>query len=311
VDPQVRYRWALAPGPVRQDQNLLLAGVQATSEVTGESLRFVGACRRDGPYDFLAGVGPWPTNEDWEAFAEEARAAFAPNGPRLAAWCGRHAARLLRLRNFLADDRQAVLRELLARNDAWLAACVDRLSEEAQPAAEAMVAAGMALPAWLKSMLETHFSRRFADGLATLHGAGAPVAYTSLLDLTDRARHLGLTLDLSAASAQFGRTLVNRLEVIAKGPDADQWEEFLGLVQTGVRLGLNLPEHPLQDRMFCLLRSDAPGWVRQISDVGDPRYRAVSAMLAVATRLNVRTEEIRARLTPLEEPVADDPTYWP
>jgi hypothetical protein len=169
----------------------------------------------------------------------------------------------------------------------------------------------MPLPAWLKSMLETHWSQRFSEGLATLQGAGASVAYTRLLDLTDRARHLGLTLDLSAASTQFGRTLVNRLEAIAKGPDADQWQEFLELLQTGTRLGLSAPEYPLQDRMFFLLRREAPGWVSQIPDVGDPRYRAVSAMLAVATRLNVRTEEIRARLTPLEEPVAEDPTYWP
>jgi hypothetical protein len=204
-----------------------------------------------------------------------------------------------------------LLGELLARNDAWLTACVARLCEEALPAAEAMVAAGMSLPAWLKSMLETHWSRRFAEGLATLEEADTSVAYTSLLDLTDRARHLGLTLDLSAASAQFARTLVNRLEAIAKGPDADQWQQFLELVQTGFRLGLNVPEYPLQDRMFFLLRGEAPGWVSQLTDVRDPRYRAVSAMLAVATRLNVRTEEIRARLTPLEEPVAEDPTYWP
>jgi alpha-amylase/alpha-mannosidase (GH57 family) len=311
VGPQVRYRWALAPGPIRQDQDLLLAGIRATSEVTGEALHFVGACRRDGPFDFLAGVGPWPPSGDWAAFVDETSAAFVPNGPRLAAWSGRYAARLLRLRNFLPDDRQALLGALLAGNDAWLATCVARLCDEAQPAAEAMVAAGMPLPAWLKCMLETHWSRRFAEGLATLQGAGAAVACTGLLDLVDRARHLGLALDLSAASAQFGRTLVNRLEDAAKGPDADQWQEFLALMQMGIRLGLGVPAYPLQDRMFFLLRRDAPAWVSQIADVRDPRYRAVSAMLAVATRLNVRTEEIRARLMPLEGPVADDPTYWP
>ena len=91
----------------------------------------------------------------------------------------------------------------------------------------------------------------------------------------------------------------------------EEWQEFLELVQTGSRLGLSVPEYPLQDRMFFLLRNEAPGWVSQLTDVRDPRYRAVSAMLAVATRLNVRTEEIRGRLTPLEEPVAEDPTYWP
>lgn len=311
VGPQARYRWVLAPGPITQDQDLLLAGVRATSEVTGEALHFAGVCRRDGPFDFLAGVGPWPASGDWAAFVEDAGTAFVPNGPRLAAWSGRHAARLLRLRNFLPDDRQALLGELLARNDAWLAACVSRLSDEALPAAEAMVAAGMPLPVWLKSMLETHWSRRFTEGLATLQGAGTAVAYTSLLDLADRARHLGLTLDRSAASAQFGQTLVARLEAAAKEPDADQWQEFLELLQTGIRLDLGAPEYPLQDRMFALLRDDAPAWLGQIADVRDPRYRAVSAMLAAATRLNVRTEEIRAHLTRLEGPVAEDPAYWP
>jgi hypothetical protein len=34
-------------------------------------------------------------------------------------------------------------------------------------------------------------------------------------------------------------------------------------------------------------------------------------MLAVASRLNIRTEEIRTRLSPLEQPIAEDPTYWP
>jgi len=51
--------------------------------------------------------------------------------------------------------------------------------------------------------------------------------------------------------------------------------------------------------------------VAELNDVHDPRYRTVSAILAVAARLNLRTEEVRARLAPLEEPVAADPTYWP
>jgi len=311
VAPQGWYRWKLLPDPVLLEQDLTLAGVRATSEVTDEELHFAGACRRDGPFDFLVGVGPWPSAGDWSTFATEARIAFAPKGPDLAAWSGRNAVRLLSLRHLLPEDRQTVLRKLLVGTDAWLAACVTRLSEEALPAAEAMVAAGLSLPAWLKSMLDAHWSRRFEQELAAIQGAGGSVAYASLLDLRDRARHLGLVLDLSEASLQFGRTLVSRLEAIATGPDADQWQEFLELVQMGSRLGLGLPDYPLQDRMFVLLRSELPRWVSQIKDVHDPQYGAVSSALAVATRLNLRTEEIRARLTPLEEPVAADPTYWP
>jgi alpha-amylase/alpha-mannosidase (GH57 family) len=311
VGPQLRYRWALVPEPTVQDQDLTLAGVRATSEVTGEALHFAGACRRDGPFDFLAGVGPWPSAAGWSAFCEEARTALRPDGPHLTAWSGRYGVRLLRLRNFLPDERQAVLRELLVGTDAWLAACTARLCDEVLPAAEAMVAAGMALPIWLKSMLEASWSRRFAEDLATLREAGNAGAYASLLDRSDRARHLGITLDLSAASLQFGRVLLSRLEVVANTSDADQWQEFLELLQVAARLGLSVPERPLQDRMFVLLRTALAGWVGELNDVHDPRYRTVSAILAVAARLNLRTEEVRARLAPLEEPVAADPTYWP
>jgi alpha-amylase/alpha-mannosidase (GH57 family) len=311
VTPQVRYRWSLVPDSILQDGDLTLAGVGAESEVTGETLRFAGACRRDGPFDLLAGVAPWPSAAGWSAFAEEAKAALRPNGPQLAAWSGRYAVRLLRLRDFLLDERQALLRELLADAEASFAERAAELCEEALPAAEAMVGAGMPLPAWLKGVLEAHWSRRFAEDLERLQGAVSPAAYASLLDLGDRARHLGMTLDLSTASAQFGRTLVSRLEAIANTPDADQWQAFLELLQLASRLGLGVPERVLQDRMFVLLQIDLPDWVSQLTEVRDPRYRAVSAMVAVATRLNLRTEEIRVRLTPLEAPVAADPTYWP
>ena len=63
--------------------------------------------------------------------------------------------------------------------------------------------------------------------------------------------------------------------------------------------------------MFAVLRTRVPGWVGELQDIRDARYGAVSAMLAVATRLNLRTEELRERLAPLEAPVAADPTYWP
>jgi hypothetical protein len=311
VRPEVRYRWMLDPDPVVHDPDLVVAGVWATSEVTGETLHFAGACRRDGPFDFLAGVAPWSSVADWSAFAEEAKSTLVPNGPRVAAWSGRHAARLLHLRDFPLDERQAILRELLGGTDAWLAACTARLCDEVLPTAEALAGAGMPLPAWIKSTLESYWSRKFAQDLAELRGASDPAAYVGLLDLSDRARHLGLTLDLSAASAQFGRTLISRLESITGTPDADEWQGFLELLQVGSRLGVGLPEYPLQDRMFVLLGTELPDWVSELKDVSDPRYRAVAAALAVATRLNLRTEEIRARLSPLEEPVAADPTYWP
>ena len=169
----------------------------------------------------------------------------------------------------------------------------------------------MPLPAWLKTPLEAHWSARFADALAGLGGVVDPAAYAGALDLSDRARLLGIGLDFSSASIAFGRTLVAGLEAIADVPEAGRWHAFLDLLQLASRLGLGVPERPLQDRMFAVLRTRVPGWIGELQDIRDARYGAVSAMLAVATRLNLRTEELRERLAPLEAPVAADPTYWP
>jgi hypothetical protein len=311
VRPQIWYRWSLAPDPVVQDGEFVSATVGATSEVTGEQLYFGGACRRDGAFGFLAGIAPLPSPEAWAAFAAEARAALAPDGRQLVTWSGRHTARLLRLCDLLPDERHAILRQFLAEADAALVKDSARLCDEALPVAEAMAAAGMPLPAWLKTLLEAHWSARFADALVGLGGVLDPAAYAGPLDLCDRARLLGIGLDFSSASIAFGRTLVAYLEAIADLPEADRWHEFLHLLQLASRLGLDVPERALQDRMFTLLRTRLPGWVGELRDIRDARYGAVSGMLAVATRLNLRTEELRERLAPLEAPVAADPTYWP
>jgi hypothetical protein len=63
--------------------------------------------------------------------------------------------------------------------------------------------------------------------------------------------------------------------------------------------------------MFGVCRIQLPRLVEELGDVHDPRYAAVSAILSVASRLNFRTDEIRERLRPLEEPIAADPAYWP
>jgi hypothetical protein len=120
-----------------------------------------------------------------------------------------------------------------------------------------------------------------------------------------------LNLDLSLASASFSRTLLGRLEAIEGVADADAWQDLLELLQIGSRLGLALPERTLQDRLFVLLRTRLPGWVSGLADIRDSRYAAASAILAVAARLNLRTDEMRAALKPLEDRVASDPTFWP
>lgn len=311
VTSQVCYRWSLTPDPVVRRDGLVLAGVRAVSQVTGETLRFAGACRRDGRFDFLAGIAPWPASGDWARFVEETTVALGPEAPDLPAWAGRHAARLIRLRNFLPDERRAILEEVLAETQGSLAQACDLLCGEALPAAEAMVDAGMELPAWLQAMLEATWSRQVAETLEKLDGVTDPARYVGALDQVAQARYLGLSLDLAPASAWFGRMLVERLEGIAESSDVRAWQEFLELLQIGARLTLSLPERALQDRMFRVLRNRVPVLLAGLKDPREEAYALVTAILAVASRLTLNTDEARERLRPLEERFAGDPTYWP
>lgn len=311
VTPQVHYRWALAPEAVLCQDGLVAADLTATSEVTGEVERFAAAARLEGRYDFVAGVAPWPGPEAWPAFVAEARRALA--GPRTAlpAWAGRHAARLLGLRDLLGDECRAILTELLARDAADLAAATAALAQRAEPAAEAMTAAEMALPAIVRDALKAQWSREFTEGLDAVASAGGPAAYTQLLTLSDRARRLGLTLDLAPGAARFARTLTDRLDAIADTGGVADWQDLLDLLQLGERLGLGLPVYRLQERMLPVLQERLPALVDGLRDARGDAYALASAILAVATRLNLRTQDVRDRLTPLEEPLAADPDYWP
>lgn len=309
--PQERYRWWLTPDPIHQGDGLLLAGISAVSELTGEHVRLAGACRFDGPFDFLAAIAPGPAPDAWASFAEEARLALRPGGSDLTAWVGRHAARLLRLRHFLPDERQAILTELLAPTWTNLERARDLFCAEAGSPAEAMVEAGIVLPSWLKTLLEASWSRALAERLEKLEGIADPARYGEAVEVVAQARHLGLTLELDLASASFARILRGRLDAIAASNRPGEWQEFLEFLQLGARLGLPLPERALQDRMFALLRSVVPALVDRLRDPSEEGYSLARAMLAVASRLNLRTDEIHARLRPLEEGLAKDPNYWP
>jgi len=311
LTPQVRFRWSLTPDPIAREEDLTLAGVRAVSQVTGETLRFAGACRREGRFDFLAAIAPWPAAQGWESFLGEAKTALGPGHPDLTAWVGRHAARLVRLGDFLPDERRAILQEMLAETQGSLEHALELLCAEAIPAARAMVDAGMALPAWVRASLEATWSRQLAEALQKLDGVSDPARYSGAMDLVDQARHLGLALDLAPASLWFGRMLVHRLEAIAAGSDVRAWQEVLELFHIATRLTLSLPERPLQDRLFPVLRERLPALLQGLKDPRDPAYELVSAMLAVSSRLNFRTEEARERLRPLEERFATDPAYWP
>jgi alpha-amylase/alpha-mannosidase (GH57 family) len=311
VTPQVRFRWSLMADPIAREEDQVLAGVRAVSQMTGETLRFAGGCRREGRFDFLAAIAPWPAAQGWESFLGEAKTALGPGHTDLTAWVGRHAARLVRLRDFLPDERRAILEEMLAETQGSLEHALELLCAEALPAAEAMVDSGMALPAWVRASLEATWSRQLAEALQKLDGVSDPARYSGAMDLVDQARHLGLTLDLAPASLWFGRMLVHRLEAIAAGSDVRTWQEVLELFHIATRLTLSLPERPLQDRLFPVLRERVPGLLQGLQDPRDAAYELVSAILAVSSRLNFRTEDARERLRPLEERFATDPTYWP
>ncbi|HTX54019.1 MAG TPA: DUF3536 domain-containing protein [Candidatus Baltobacteraceae bacterium] len=303
------YRWRLEPAPVEHEGAVLLAGVRGEAEPTHETGRFAAAARRH-PHGFVAAVAPWP-EASWDAFAVGAAAALDAPDPQGTAWAGRFAARLIRLSDLLVDERQALLRRFLADADAAIEDQLGRLVEAVHAPAEAMVAAGVPLPAWMKTALEHVWSDRFITRLQTMDAAIRPEAYAGLLDLADQARYLGLQLDLDLAADAFGRLLDNRLAAIADRPDADAWEGLLKLFHIGSRLGLAVPEAPLQDRLFPLLAGRVASWIQDLTELTDPRYRAVSVLLTIADRLRLRTTELRDALQPLEAPLATDPSYWP
>jgi alpha-amylase/alpha-mannosidase (GH57 family) len=309
--PQTRYRHALVPTAVSREGGSLLAAIRATDQVTGETHSLASAARLDGSYDVAVGICPWPGGETWEAFCAGAREALAPGRPPQEAWLGRHAMRVIRLKDFLRDEQQAIL-EVLSREarTAW-ARTADDLCAAALPTAEAMVRVGMSLPRWLRALFEERWSQRFAQAFDPSVGLRPPEQYAELAGLADLARHLGLRLDLERTSALFGQGLVARLDATADSAALAPWQEFLASLHLASHLGLAPPERPLQNRLFRVLRDRVPAMLDRVSGPQDPTYTLVSTLLTIAARLQLSTEEARGRLRPLEDSLAQDPAFWP
>jgi alpha-amylase/alpha-mannosidase (GH57 family) len=309
--PQTRYRHDLAPTAASREGPLVLAAFEATDQVTGEARRLAAAARPEGAYDVAVGVCPWPGGETWDEFSAGAREALAPGRPPQEAWLGRHAMRLLRLKDFPRDEQQAILAALTEETRAAWAAAADALCRDAQPAAEAMARVGTPLPAWLRALFEDRWSQRLAAAFDSPHGLLPPAEHAELVGLSDLARYLGLRLNLDAASRGFGRGLLARLDAAADCADVGPWHEVLAYLHLASHLGLALPERPLQDRMFQVLRRRVPGLLEAVRSPQDPVYTLVSTLLTVAAKLNLCTQEARGRLRPLEESLAQDPAFWP
>jgi hypothetical protein len=219
--------------------------------------------------------------------------------------------RLLRVRDFPRDERQAILEALTEEARAAWRETADALCREAQPAAEAMARVGAPLPGWLRALCEDRWSARVAAAFEAPGGLRPPAAYAALVDLADLARHLGIRLDLEAASRAFGQGLLARLEAAAECADTASWQEVLAYLHLASHLSLALPERSLQDRLFRVVRRRVPDLLETVRGPQDPGYTLVSTMLTVAAKLHLCTEEARARLQPLEESLAHDPAFWP
>lgn len=309
--PQTRYCHELVPTAVCRGDGITLATIDATHQATGERYGLAAAACLDGPYDVTVGVCPRPAGETWDAFCASAREALAPGRPPQEAWLGRHAMRVVRLKDFPRDEREAILEILCREARAGWARGADALCAEAQPVAEAMVRVGTPLPAWLVALFEDRWSQRFVLALDPATGLVPSGRCQELAGLADLARHLGLRLDLAQASARFGQGLLARLEALAEGADLAAWQEFLACHQLASNLGLTLPERPLQDRLFRFLRHRVPDLLKRVQSPQEPTYTLVSTILTIAGRLGLSTEEARDRLRPLEDTLAQDPALWP
>jgi hypothetical protein len=311
LSPRTRYRYDLGPTTTAREEGLVLALVEVTDQLTGERHRLAAAARRDPPFDLTVGVGPRPEAESWPDFCAGAREAFAPGGSVSEAWLGRHAMRLLRLRDFPRDERPAVLELLLSEaREAWTEAA-ELLAAELLPAAEAMARVGTPLPDWIRLLLEERLTCRVAATLERPAGLLPPGQFVGLVALADRARQLGLRLDLTAAATRFGQALVDRLQTLAATTDVAAWQEFLTYLHLASQLSLPLPERALQDRLFPVLRDRASRLLDRLTGPRDEGYALLSVLLTLATRLHLDTEQYRGRLQPLEQSLAEDPALWP
>ncbi len=234
------------------------------------------------------------TVEQFASFAADA------SKDRLLAAAADHFGTGLTARDFLAEDRERILRLLTAGKLASMDRLYGEMFEECKSLLRLLAEAGVGMPPGILVPAQTHLTKLLVDELARWERTLNPAGLEGIRRIVSEAKAYGIPIDTSAAADSFTSLIMEKLKLLSgelTAPAAAALEQFVNLSD---EMGIETNFRDIQNRLYGILETNIVPFIEALRGKSPASRaagkRAVEAFLSLARRFNFNTEAWEKRL---------------
>lgn len=217
------------------------------------------------------------------------------------------------LSDLFYDERQKVADTLIRQQLMDIAACAEEIYTRSQPLIAILSSLGLPLPDEIIQPVKITLSNIILNEITRVQDEADLPQYEKALQAAHTAQQMGIELRTEKASAIFQRILEQQLRDVIATFSLQNTVRLSNLIEIADRLALKLHLTPLQNYLYTILCDHVNPAIEKLvqGEGGSELYETVSHVLRIAYKLNFSIAPYKERLKGYEQPLSQDPTYWP
>jgi alpha-amylase/alpha-mannosidase (GH57 family) len=220
---------------------------------------------------------------------------------------------LFSLGDIFYDERESVAETIVKNQLGEVAACAEEIFDKSRGIITILSGLGLPLPEEIVQPAKITLSNIILTEVAKLRHVADVAQYEKAVAAADTARKMQISLLTDKAARLFQKKLARKLGALQKNFKNTDVQKLTQLIEVAERLQLELHYTPIQNYLYAILQQQVNPAIEKIvrGEGDDALYEAVNSILRIAYRLNFNITHYKDRLDTFEQPVSQDPSYWP
>lgn len=220
---------------------------------------------------------------------------------------------LFSLGDIFYDERQSVAETIVRNQLREVATCAEEIFDKSRGIIAILSDLGLPLPEEIVQPAKITLSNIILTEVAKLRYGSDVAQYEKAITAAQAARKMQISLNTEKAARIFQNKLERKFVSLQKNFQYEEVQNLTNLIELADRLQLKLHYSPIQNHLYSILQQHVnPAIAKMVQHEGDDElYQAVNSLLRIAYRMNFDITDYKDRLKSFEQPMSQDPSYWP
>jgi len=286
------------------EDHVKIGALEITSRYTLEAAVYEYLLYIEDEASFVCYVREHRSEEEFRAMVERV-AKLAESGlideirPAASEYFG---ARRFTIRDFLAEDRERILRRFAAKRLEGIEARFGEIYDESKHLLLLLKEANVPAPQNLVIPAQTHLTKKLVREVGHWERSLNPSGLEGIRRIVSEAAIFGVPLDKSSAAASFSDLILEKIKSLASDLDAGAATALEQFVNLSDEMGIQTNFRDIQNRIFTILETRVSPLLDELASRASGREetkRAISSFLSLARRFNFNTDAWDKRLKAL------------